>query len=83
MEPTAPQFTFLADLRQGPRRAGAGLDASMVGPLIRANLVQWDDEPGAAARRRRPPSTIFALTRLGACVLAEHEARRGQIAPPA
>jgi hypothetical protein len=83
MEPTAPQLTFLADLRQGPRRADAHLDASMIGPLIRANLVQWDDEPGDAARRRRPPSTIFALTKLGACVLAEHEARRDQIAPPA
>jgi hypothetical protein len=83
MEPTAPQLTFLADLRQGPRRADPDLDASMVGPLIRANLVQWDDEPGHAARRRRPPSTIFALTRLGACVLAEHEARRSQIALPA
>ena len=83
MEPTTPQLTFLADLRQGPRRAVPDLDANMVGPLIRANLVRWDDEPGDAARRRRPPSTIFALTRLGACVLAEHEARRGQLAPPA
>ena len=83
MEPTAPQLTFLAGLRQGPRRADAHLDASMVGPLIRANLVQWDDEPGDTARRRRPPSTVFVLTSLGACLLAEHEARRGQIAPPA
>ena len=81
MEPTAPQLIFLADLRHGPRRADAHLDASMVGPLIRANLVQWDDEPGDAARRRRPPSTIFALTWLGACLLAEHEARRGQVIP--
>jgi hypothetical protein len=67
MQPTIPQLTFLADLRQGPRRAGAHLDASMVGPLIRANLVQWDDEPG---------------TGLGACLLAEHEARCCQIAFP-
>jgi hypothetical protein len=81
MKPTAPQLTFLADLRRGPRRADAHLDASMIGPLLRANLVQWDDEPGDAARRRRPPSTIFALTRLGICLLTEHEARRGQIAP--
>ena len=81
MEPTVPQLIILADLRRGPRRADAHLDASMVGPLIRANLVQWDDEPGDTARRRRPPSTTFALTRLGACLLAEHEARRGQVAP--
>ena len=79
MEPTAPQLIFLADLHRGPRRAAAHLDASMVGPLIRANLVQWDDEPGDAARRRRPPSTIFALTPLGACLVAEHEAGRGQV----
>ena len=52
MEPTAPQLTFLADLRRGPRRADAHLDASMVGPLIRANLVQWDDEPGT------PPDAV-------------------------
>ena len=54
----------------------------MVGPLIRANLVQWDDEPGDAARRRQPPSTIFALTELGACLLAEREARSCQITSP-
>lgn len=82
MDLTAPQLAFLADLRRGARRAAAHLDASMVGPLIRANLVQWDDEPGDAARRRRPPSTIFALTGLGACLLAEQEARCCQIAPP-
>ena len=82
MEPTALQLTFLADLRRGARRAAAHLDARMVGPLIRANLVQWDDEPGDAARRRQPPSTVFALTGLGASLLAEHEARCCQIAPP-
>jgi hypothetical protein len=75
MEPTTPQLTFLADLRRSAQRAASHLDASMVGPLIRANLVRWDDEPGDAARRRRPPSTIFSLTALGACLLAEHEAR--------
>ena len=64
MQPTASQLTFLADLRQGPRRAAAHLDASMVGPLIRANLVQWDNEPGDAARRRRPPR-IIRLDRAG------------------
>jgi len=82
MEPTTRQLTFLADLRRGARRAAVHLDASMVGPLIRANPVQWDDEPGDAARRRRPPSTIFALTGLDACLLAEHEARCCQIASP-
>jgi hypothetical protein len=75
MEPTTSQMTFLAGLRDGARRAAARLDASMVGPLIRANLVQWDDEPGDVARRRCPPSTTFSLTRLGALLLAEHEAR--------
>jgi hypothetical protein len=54
----------------------------MVGPLIRANLVQWDDEPGDVARRRRPPGTKFSLTGLGAYLLAEHEAECGQIASP-
>jgi hypothetical protein len=72
MEPTSPQLTFLAELRRGPRGADAHLDASMVGPLIRANLVQCDDEPGDAARRRRPPSTIFALTPAG-CMSAGRE----------
>ncbi|HEY1931846.1 MAG TPA: hypothetical protein VGG99_07540 [Acetobacteraceae bacterium] len=83
MELTLRQLSFLAGLRQGARRAAAHLDASMVGPLIRANLVQWDDEPGDAARRRRPPSTTFALTGLGAGLLAEHEARGCPIASPA
>ena len=82
MVPTTRQLTFLTDLRRGAQRAAAHLDASMVGPLIRANLVQWDDEPGDAARRRRPPSTIFTLTKLGACLLAEHEASCCQIASP-
>ena len=83
MEPTARQLSFLTDLRRGARRAAAHLDASKVGPLIRAHLVQWDDEPGDAARRRRPPSTIFTLTGLGAGLLAEHEARCCPIAAPA
>lgn len=82
MEPTTRQLTFLANLRRGARRAAARLDASKVGLLILANLVQWDDEPGDAARRRRPPSTMFALTGLGASLLAEHEAGCCQIAFP-
>lgn len=74
MQPTAPQVTFLTDLRRGARRATAAMDASMVGPLIRANLVRWDEDAGAAARRHRPPGTVFTLTSLGAQLLAEREA---------
>ena len=55
----------------------SGLDAGVIGPLIRANLVRWDDDPTEAAKRRRPPGTTFALTSLGAQSLAEHEARQG------
>jgi hypothetical protein len=74
MQPTAPQVTFLTNLRNGARRASAAMDASMVGPLIRANLVRWDDDPDAAARRRRPPGSTFTLTSLGVQLLADHEA---------
>ncbi|MEJ0017293.1 MAG: hypothetical protein WDN25_12130 [Acetobacteraceae bacterium] len=76
MELTNEQLAFLADLRKGTCRADAGLDASMVGPLIRANLVRWDDDPDAAAKRRRPPGTTFTLTNVGEQCLAEHEASR-------
>ncbi len=76
MDLTNEQMAFLAGLRNGSRRAVAAQDASMVGPLIRANLVQWDDDPGQAAKRRRPPGTIFTLTSLGEQYLAEHEAKR-------
>lgn len=82
MELTTDQLAFLVDLRRGACRADARLDASMVGPLIRANLVQWDDEPGDAARRRQPPSTTFTLTELGASLLAKHEAGHCQIEFP-
>jgi hypothetical protein len=67
------QAAFLSALRQAPQRAAAHLDASMIGPLIRANLVQWDDEPDATGRRQVPHST-FSLTHLGAECLAAHEA---------
>jgi len=76
MELTNEQMAFLADLRNGTCRAEAALDASMIGPLIRANLVRLDDDPAAAARRRRPPGTTFTLTGLGEQCLAEHEVRR-------
>ena len=76
MELTRPQLDFLIDLRTGACRAVAGLDAGVIGPLIRANLVRWDDDPAEAAKRRRPPGSTFALTSLGAESLAEHEARQ-------
>ena len=73
MELTSEQLACLADLRRGACRAVAALDASVIGPLIRANLVQWDDDPAAAARRRQPPGTTFTLTSLGEQCLAGHE----------
>lgn len=73
MELTSEQLAFLADLRIGACRAVAALDASMIGPLIRANLVRWDDDPAEAARRRQPPGTTFTLTSLGEQCLAGHE----------
>ena len=76
MELTRLQLDFLVDLRTGACRAVAGLDAGVIGPLIRANLVRWDDDPAEAAKRRQPPGSTFALTSLGAQSLAEHEARQ-------
>jgi hypothetical protein len=46
---TREQRTFLADLRKGTCGATAAQDASVIGPLIRANLVRWDDNPSEAA----------------------------------
>lgn len=76
MELTKAQLFFLADLRLGALRAVAALDACVIGPLIRANLVRWDDDPADVAMRRQPRRTTFALTSLGARYLAEHEACR-------
>ena len=73
MELTKAQLSFLADLRLGALRAVAALDACVIGPLIRANLVRWDDDPADSAMRRQHPRTTFALTSLGAHYLAEHE----------
>ncbi len=73
MELTSEQLAFLADLRKGACRAVAALDAGMIGPLIRANLVRWDDDPAEAAKRREPPGTTFTLTNLGEQYLAEQE----------
>jgi hypothetical protein len=75
MDLTRKQAAFLADLRTGTRRATPAQDAIVIGPLIRANLVSWDDDPGAAQGRRDPPGSSFALTDLGAASLAMHEVR--------
>ncbi len=72
---TREQIIFLANLRKGTCRATAAQDASVIGPLIRANLVRWDDDPSAAASRRKPPGSNFTLTPLGEACLAEHEAQ--------
>ena len=74
MQLTSEQLAFLTDLRKGTCRAVDALDASMIGPLIRANLVRWDDDPAAAAKRRQPPGTTFTLTDVGEQWLAEHDA---------
>jgi hypothetical protein len=66
-------MTFLVDLRKGTCRATAAQDASVIGPLIRANLVRWDVDPSEAASRRKPPGSTFSLTPLGESFLAEHE----------
>ena len=72
---TLEQLAFLADLREGPRRATAAQDASAIGPLIRADLVRWDDDPSESGTRRRIWSSTFTLTPLGYACLAEHEAQ--------
>jgi hypothetical protein len=76
MDLTREQLAFLAGLRMGSRRAMAIQDAGVIGPLIRANLVRWDDDPSEVARRREPPGTTFTLTSLGEACLAEHNAQR-------
>jgi hypothetical protein len=74
MDLTREQLAFLADLRKGARRATAAQDASVIGPLIRANLVRWEDDPGKAARRRESWGSTFTLTTLGEASLLEHDA---------
>ena len=78
---TREQWAFLADLRRGSLSAVPALDASMIGPLIRANLVRWDDDTSEEARQRRPPGSTFSLTALGEQRLAEHEARQRASGP--
>ena len=74
MELTREQMAFLIELQKGTCRASAAQDASVIGPLIRANLVRWDVDPSVAASRRNPQGSIFSLTPLGEACLAEHEA---------
>ena len=71
---TREQMTFLIDLQKGACRATAAQDASVIGPLIRANLVRWDVDPSAPASRRNPQGSTFGLTPLGEACLAEYEA---------
>jgi len=74
MDLTRKQLAFLADLRKGTCRATAAQDASVIGPLIRANLVRWDDNPSEAGTRRKPLGSTFNLTPLGEVCLGEREA---------
>jgi hypothetical protein len=66
MQRTPAQWTFLADLARGSRATIACQDASMIGPLIRAELVAWTDDAGGPPHRRAEPNATFALTMLGA-----------------
>lgn len=68
---TAEQLAFLDELSRAPRSAGAQVDAAVVGPLIRANLVRWEDDPGAAAQRHLTRRSTFSLTESGAQALAD------------
>jgi len=77
MDLTEDQMRFLAELRKGACRATAAQDAAMIGPLIRANLVRWDDDPGEGVGRDGPRRSTFTITAGGEAVLAEHEARQG------
>lgn len=82
MDLTRPQVTFLAELRKGTRRATAAQDAGAIGPLIRANLVRWEDDPRKATRRgprRSPLGSTFELTGLGEASLAAHEASERRV----
>jgi hypothetical protein len=54
-------LAFSAYLRMGTCRATATQDASVIGPLIRANLVRWDDDPSKAVGRREPTATPTLL----------------------
>lgn len=74
MDLTREQLTFLANLRKGACCATAAQDATVMGPLIRANLVRWDDDPSEAGTHRNPRGSIFTLSPLGEACLADYEA---------
>ena len=71
MDLTQEQMAFLVDLKKGTCRATAAQDASVIGPLVRANLVRWEVDPSEAASRRNPKGSTFSLTPLGEAYLAE------------
>lgn len=71
MELTTAQLEFLCSLRQASVAAAYNVDASVVGPLIRANLVRWEDDAGAAARRSLTPRSTFTLTLQGVQLLVD------------
>ena len=77
MDLTREQLAFLADLRKGTRPATAAQDASVIGPLIRAHLVRWEDDTGGAGTHRELRGSTFTLTPLGEVRLAELEAEGG------
>jgi len=68
-------MTFLIDLQKEACRATAAQDASVIGPLIRANLVRWEVDPGKAASRRNPQGSTFSLTPLAEACLVERGAQ--------
>jgi len=74
MDLTREQLAFLADLRKSARRATAAQDASVIGPLIRVNLVRWEDDPSKAAGCCESWGRTFTLTTLGEASLLEHDA---------
>lgn len=78
LELTAAQLSYLRALSQHPAAATHNVDASVVGPLIRANLVRWDDDAGAPARRRLTPGSTFTLTPEGAQLLIDSDVASGE-----
>jgi hypothetical protein len=70
---SAKQLAFLSDLRAAARPARADLDATMIGPLLRAGLVRWGGAPEKANGSTRHSHDTFVLTRLGARRLADYK----------
>src|ERR1700747_2945907 len=64
---TQEQMAFLVDLQKGTSRATAAQDASVIGPLIRANLVRWEVDPSEGASRRNPQVAPSVLPRWVRC----------------